>query len=131
MQHPRHRQSLVRNHLSGLNTQNIPAQKVYAQGRQLAFLAGVMHRDISKGSILIVLETALLKGFICDLNCGSFVDKSAFGCSRPQDDMDALEHDLKERAGASWYFAIELLHRTADVFHCVHHDLESFYWVIL
>ncbi|KAH9929333.1 uncharacterized protein B0H18DRAFT_207349 [Fomitopsis serialis] len=90
-----------------------------------------MHRDISKGNILVVLETALLKGPVCDFDSGSCVDRSAFGGSRPQDDMDALEHDLKERTELFRYSAVDLLRKTADVLHCVHHDLESFYWVIL
>ncbi|KAH9913242.1 uncharacterized protein B0H18DRAFT_1126447 [Fomitopsis serialis] len=111
----------------------IEALRDAVKGHQLAFLAGVMHRDISKGNILILLGNALFKGFICDLDCSSFIDSTAFGGSRLQDynDEDTLEHDLKERTGTFRYFAIELLHKTADVLHRVHHDLESFYWVIL
>ncbi|KZT71152.1 hypothetical protein DAEQUDRAFT_755950 [Daedalea quercina L-15889] len=124
----------------GIPLDEFPSTKIFTKairdairGHRLAFRAGVLHRDVSKGNILILLGDTLFKGFICDFDYSSFVDSSSFGGIRPDGytDQDAVEHDLKERTGTFRYFAVELLKRRDKIIHGVHHDLESFYWVIV
>ncbi|KZT68574.1 hypothetical protein DAEQUDRAFT_692221 [Daedalea quercina L-15889] len=124
----------------GIPLDEFPSTKVFIEairdaikGHRLAFLAGVLHRDVSKGNILLLLGDAPFKGFICDFDYSSFVDSTVFGGVRPDGytDEDAVEHDLKERTGTFRYFALELLNRREKIIHGVRHDLESFYWVIL
>ncbi|TFY68464.1 hypothetical protein EVJ58_g1004 [Rhodofomes roseus] len=96
-------------------------------------LDGVLRRDISKGDILILPGDVPFKGFVCDLDRGSFVDSTELGGSRPDAyaSEDDPENELKDRTGTFRYFARELLNRSGPVFHRAHHDIESFYWVVL
>ncbi|KAH9834586.1 uncharacterized protein C8Q71DRAFT_859563 [Rhodofomes roseus] len=124
----------------GIPLDRFPSTRVFIEairdavkGHLLAFLAGVLHRDISKGNVLILLGDVPFKGFICDFDCSSFVDSTKFGGSRPDaySSEDDPENELKDRTGTFRYFACELLDRSGPVLHRAHHDLESFYWVIL
>ncbi|KAI0666595.1 hypothetical protein C8Q78DRAFT_436711 [Trametes maxima] len=109
--------------------------------------AKILHRDVSVGNILIAddQEGKDFVGFLHDF------DYSAMECEpqAPADDspMDGTseagdtsssttEHGsgdpdaLKERTGTFYFMAYEIL-STPDIVHNTHHDLESFYWVLL
>ncbi|GBE86255.1 hypothetical protein SCP_0901340 [Sparassis crispa] len=44
---------------------------------------------------------------------------------------DNVMRELKERAGTPAFMAIEFLGRHTPIVHEVHHDLESFYWLLI
>ncbi|KAI0826516.1 hypothetical protein BC628DRAFT_1419030 [Trametes gibbosa] len=44
---------------------------------------------------------------------------------------DKYNAGLKERTGTYFYMALELINPEPNTFHHPHHDLESFYWVLL
>ncbi|KAI0750194.1 hypothetical protein C8Q80DRAFT_1166551 [Daedaleopsis nitida] len=122
------------------------------RGHRLALeKAGILHRDVSVGNILIVDKpgtAAKFHGFLHDF------DYSSMDADEPTEDMQSeIETDygesdsdddqngspgvagdagpnLKERTGTYYFMAVELL----SCKHCAHevwHDLESFYWVLL
>ncbi|RPD54811.1 hypothetical protein L226DRAFT_515198 [Lentinus tigrinus ALCF2SS1-7] len=119
------------------------------KGHKLAFeKAGVLHRDISVGNILIVDETEDGKfvGFIHDFDYSAMTD-IAPGDEMPElsaaetMDDDGLEttgsviitykkDERKERTGTYYFIAMEILDGGVVV-HGVHHDLESIYWVLV
>ncbi|KAI0689320.1 hypothetical protein C8T65DRAFT_588766 [Cerioporus squamosus] len=103
--------------------------------------AGVLHRDISVGNILIVDQPAdpnSFAGFLHDF------DYSSMSRDVPDDSCASLsaaalakkliaEADmgsLKERTGTYFFMAVSRLNDSGDA-HWVHHDLESFYWVLV
>ncbi|KAH9919803.1 uncharacterized protein B0H18DRAFT_1122244 [Fomitopsis serialis] len=104
----------------------IEAIREAVDGHRFAFRTGVWQRDsIGTGNVLVLppLENAPIKGFVCDLYCSSFVDTN-------KDAVDNL-NDLKERTDTYHYLACELLDSFKAVVHCIQHDLESFYWLVL
>ncbi|RPD54995.1 hypothetical protein L227DRAFT_533745 [Lentinus tigrinus ALCF2SS1-6] len=114
--------------------------------RQAWEMAGVLHRDISVGNILIVDEPEpnSFKGFIHDFDYSSMTDTPPVKNEEPLDEQaaqvpaedalaameDALLAAQKERTGTFYFMALELL-SSACMLHEVHHDLESFCWVLL
>ncbi|KAJ8496372.1 hypothetical protein ONZ51_g1136 [Trametes cubensis] len=102
-------------------------------GHRLAMLrAGVLHRDVSSGNILIVDRPRRIKpctGVLHDYDYSSMTANgptpSSDGSSKTADD----EH--KERTGTYYFMAIDLLDPEINVLHTYHHDLESFFWVLL
>ncbi|KAI0749782.1 hypothetical protein C8Q80DRAFT_1269600 [Daedaleopsis nitida] len=121
-------------------------------GHRLAWeKAGVLHRDVSLGNILIVDEEGgehSFEGFLHDFDYSAMTPDAA--SEMPVDDLplpddpvesngDGMEtidvgaappdDQRKERTGTYHFMAIEIL--LGRVVHCVHHDLESFYWVLL
>ncbi|TFY68459.1 hypothetical protein EVJ58_g1001 [Rhodofomes roseus] len=113
----------------GIPLDQFPSTTVFVEAIRDTVQAGVLHRDISKGNAIILLGNALFRGFICDFDFSNFVDSTKTGGSRP-DAEDVLD-EHRERRGMFCYLACELLARTGPVIHRAHHDLESFYWVIL
>ncbi|KAH9895251.1 hypothetical protein C8Q73DRAFT_493288 [Cubamyces lactineus] len=101
--------------------------------------AGVLHRDISLGNILIVDDapTCAYTGFVHDLDYSSMdgAENSGSGCCESADDESAVVSTgvdaakLKERTGTFYYMAVDLLNAQPDTIHDTPFDLESFYWV--
>ena len=127
-------------------------------GHQQAYACGILHRDVSEGNILIV-DGQPFGGFLHDFDYSSFYKddmqelevrqhRRDSGESTTMDPQEAIE-ELKERTvklsvvwnwlelmfsqGTLQFMAIELLDLIPGqkVVHRVHHDLESFYWVLV
>ncbi|TBU42802.1 hypothetical protein BD309DRAFT_1081192 [Dichomitus squalens] len=99
--------------------------------------AGILHRDVSVNNILIVddpVEQGSFTGFIHDF------DYSSMSREFPAANMASLFSELllgdndggelQKRTGTFYFMAIQLLSDEGDI-HGPHHDLQSFYWVIL
>ncbi|KAI0328296.1 hypothetical protein GY45DRAFT_1372527 [Cubamyces sp. BRFM 1775] len=101
--------------------------------------AGVLHRDISLGNILIVDDVSerAYTGFVHDFDYSSMDDTEERGsecCESILDGSTAVSTGadaakLKERTGTFYYMAVDLLDNQPDTIHDSHFDLESFYWV--
>ncbi|KAI0762193.1 hypothetical protein BD413DRAFT_445226, partial [Trametes elegans] len=106
--------------------------------------AGVLHRDISIGNILLTAKDRDAPGhagFVHDLDYSSFEDFDD-GDDGIDDDPDghsstagasthaANEERRKERTGTFYFMAYEILASEPTV-HSGHHDLESIYWVLV
>ncbi|EIW56998.1 uncharacterized protein TRAVEDRAFT_127409, partial [Trametes versicolor FP-101664 SS1] len=122
------------------------------RGHQLAWKkARVMHRDISVGNILISDEPKPSKkaytGFLHDYDYSqmeddpSNTDEDSPSPSSPSSGSPdgsptttATAPDdpskLRERTGTYYFMACEILD-VPGIIHHTHHDLESFYWVLL
>ncbi|KAI0750208.1 hypothetical protein C8Q80DRAFT_1233151 [Daedaleopsis nitida] len=119
--------------------------------RQAYELAGVLHRDVSVGNILIVdnPEPGLsYTGFLHDFDYSSVVEELEDlldTVDEVDDDDDQLgliidasgqpqQGDAvaaqKERTGTYYFMAVEML-TDQVVIHKPRHDLESYYWVLL
>ncbi|RPD54828.1 hypothetical protein L227DRAFT_657328 [Lentinus tigrinus ALCF2SS1-6] len=122
--------------------------------------AGVLHRDISVGNILIVenRDEHPFAGFLHDFDYSSILDPldpdgqkdvemeeaepaadpersgrsnaSSMIESQVAADEDGEVKKPKERTGTFYFMAVQLLDCLALVYG-VHHDLESYYWVLL
>ncbi|KAH9856229.1 hypothetical protein C2E23DRAFT_508200 [Lenzites betulinus] len=120
---------------------------------------GILHRDISSGNILIVehqpderTELAPCNGILHDFDHSSMLKEPppADGSSTATSDQPPLLYtgedlevgdeeaeslvDLKKLTGTYYFIASDLLHPDAPVHfrvHAVHHDLESYIWVLL
>ncbi|KAI0769593.1 hypothetical protein BD413DRAFT_477403 [Trametes elegans] len=123
------------------------------KGHSLAMrYGGILHRDISSGNILIVERAASgssSKGVVHDFDYSSMLLKPPkivrfprkakatepdSGELHPLELSDEYENimELKERTGTYYFIAIELIDPDAPVVpHDTHHDLESFFWVLL
>ncbi|KAI0636326.1 hypothetical protein C8Q77DRAFT_1156006 [Trametes polyzona] len=110
-------------------------------GHRLAWeKAGVLHRDVSLGNILIVDEqvhpNAKFIGFLHDFDYSSSTADQHH--NRPEDRTSSpnaisdgeVEKNKKERTGTYYFMAVELI-SGETIIHDVHHDLESFYWILL
>ncbi|KAI0750222.1 hypothetical protein C8Q80DRAFT_1269961 [Daedaleopsis nitida] len=126
-------------------------------GHMLAYQkAGVLHRDISVGNILIVDKPGdgSCRGFIHDFDYSSMVEEilealdeapvdiSSYGDvdvvwetdeeDSPSPDQEDVHANLKERTGTYYFMAMDFLKaRDRPAIHTPRHDLESFYWVLL
>ncbi|KAF8994479.1 hypothetical protein BDQ17DRAFT_1366860 [Cyathus striatus] len=110
-------------------------------------VCGVLHRDISTGNILFVEVSGRLRGFLHDFDYATFVPCD-FGLARPEDlvVLNTQKNPDKELTGTPQFMAIEILAKQAQMHlseedipeeellkltHMAHHDLESFYWVMV
>ncbi|KAH9915204.1 uncharacterized protein B0H18DRAFT_1215589 [Fomitopsis serialis] len=115
------------------------------EGHRRAYEAGVIHRDISEGNVMIAPEGAAFSGFIQDLDY-SFNWKWFLYRRKMQVDLAKWEeycvqhgyeprskedpdNDSKERTGTVYFMAIEILR--SEITHEARHDLESFYWLLV
>ncbi|KAI0692480.1 hypothetical protein C8T65DRAFT_745139 [Cerioporus squamosus] len=105
-------------------------------GHKLAFeKAGVLHRDVSVGNVLIVdeAEDGSFLGFIHDFDYSATTDVAPgdepVACRDAGVVLIYKNDERKERTGTYYFMAMEIL--DGPVVHGVHHDLESFYWVLV
>ncbi|KAJ7719916.1 hypothetical protein B0H16DRAFT_1336298 [Mycena metata] len=106
---------------------------------EIAFQAGVLHRDISDGNVLFE-ETAAdadPKGFLVDWDYAEFTPEGLknFESWFPerkdeQDQYKNLDKSLKDITGTLPFMAIQIL-KNDGVSHQPHHDLESIYWLLV
>ncbi|KAI0656409.1 hypothetical protein C8Q70DRAFT_1011426 [Cubamyces menziesii] len=124
----------------------VRAMRDAIKGHELAWKdAKLLHRDVSVGNILIAdnPEGNDFIGFIHDFDYSSMEDdgipdecdggpaKSASAIDLAQ--AYEIPEDLarkKEHTGTFYFMAIEIL-TEPGVIHDAHHDLESFYWVLI
>ncbi|KAI0763857.1 hypothetical protein BD413DRAFT_616175 [Trametes elegans] len=107
--------------------------------------AGVLHRDISIGNILLTAKDRDAPGhagFMHNLDYSLFEDFDD-GDDGIDDDPDghsstagasthaANEERRKERTGTFYFMAYEILKSRPTTVHSGHHDLESIYWVLV
>ncbi|KAF7323175.1 SNF2 superfamily protein [Mycena chlorophos] len=109
---------------------------------QIAFDAGVMHRDVSEGNLLFVEETPgdqIARAFLADWDYAEFTPAAAEEFNhlfpkRTKVDEFEVDKSLKDMTGTRPFLAIEILRTsgtTDAVKHASHHDLESFYWLLI
>ncbi|KAH9895253.1 hypothetical protein C8Q73DRAFT_693579 [Cubamyces lactineus] len=118
----------------------VRAMRDAIKGHQLAWKdAKLLHRDVSVGNILIAdnPEGSKFVGFIHDFDYSSMEDDSDGGDTRVKSASTIDSHDVpedlarkKEHTGTFYFMAIEIL-TEPGVIHDAHHDLESFYWVLI
>ncbi|OBZ70661.1 hypothetical protein A0H81_09119 [Grifola frondosa] len=110
----------------------VEAMRDAIKGHRLALEAGVLHRDVSVGNVMIALDRPF-EGFIHDFDYSSFVTEDPSNAEelsdKPSDTGEKAE--LKDKTGTFHFMAIGILQSQGDVIHQVHHDLESFYWVLI
>ncbi|RPD69924.1 hypothetical protein L226DRAFT_493623, partial [Lentinus tigrinus ALCF2SS1-7] len=106
--------------------------------------AGVLHRDISVGNILIVenRDEHPFAGFLHDFDYSSILDpldpdgqkdvemEEAEPAADPERSGRSNASSMIESQGTFYFMAVQLLDCLALVYG-VHHDLESYYWVLL
>ncbi|KAI0788300.1 hypothetical protein C8Q74DRAFT_1367047 [Fomes fomentarius] len=97
-------------------------------------IAGILHRDISLGNILIA-EDSTRGGFLHDFDYSSMTEVIPGRQSDPVSaalfEVIKLDDHRKERTGTFYYMAVAILGSHKPIVHDVHHDLESAYWVLL
>ncbi|KAI0353660.1 hypothetical protein OH77DRAFT_575578 [Trametes cingulata] len=109
--------------------------------RQAREKAHVLHRDVSVGNILIVDEPSQkgFCGFLHDYDYSSIEsgdEDEGYESGSPGSPLQTAENEgsgQKERTGTYYFMAFEILRGAVSgpTVHHVHHDLESFYWVIV
>ncbi|KAI0788266.1 hypothetical protein C8Q74DRAFT_1367019 [Fomes fomentarius] len=126
----------------------VSALRDAVRGHKLAWeKAGVLHRDVSLGNIFIVDgdDERRFVGFLHDFDYSSMTEvppdepddlplsedpaDSAFDGVTSTATFVIKDEQRKERTGTFYYLAIEILE--GRVIHCVYHDLESIYWVLV
>ncbi|KAJ7070121.1 hypothetical protein C8F01DRAFT_1364172 [Mycena amicta] len=116
---------------------------IAAHHHQIAFHAGVLHRDVSEGNILfdettMNVKDVLPKAFLVDWDCAEFIGDGAtkfqdgtFANQMPVDENE-VDKSLKRFTGTLPFMALKLLQKPRqDLRHDAHHDLESFYWLMM
>ncbi|KAJ7602195.1 hypothetical protein DFH06DRAFT_912572, partial [Mycena polygramma] len=108
---------------------------------QIAYDAGVLHRDVSEGNILF--EEALKpgedpKGFLLDWDYAEFTPKGldnfnkAFRERENKSLYEEVDKSLKDMTGTFPFVAIQMMENTQNTaMHQLHHDLESVYWLLI
>ncbi|GBE83593.1 predicted protein [Sparassis crispa] len=99
------------------------------KGHQQAYSTGMLHGGVSEGNVYMI-DGKPYKGFISDFDCSSFMP-GVLGAYDVSTRPDADENNgLKERTGTFAFMAIEPIKKRV-VIHGAHHDLESFYWLLI
>ena len=124
-------------------------------GHGLAWRAGVLHKDISIGNVLISeIPAEGMHGFLHDFDYSSMTSTLPEGCSDDEWSLGTLIRVAEDGEGETertvsifilipcaanghhilqgtyYYWAIDLLLKE-NVVHTAYHDLEAFYWVFL
>ncbi|KAJ7601576.1 hypothetical protein DFH06DRAFT_1117110 [Mycena polygramma] len=127
----------------GIQLKDFPSSKALilaleaaVKHHQIAYEAGVMHRDVSEGNVMFDEET--MKGFLVDWDYAEFTAKGkerfeTWFPERAQDDDNKLyasiDKSLKDLTGTFVFMAIQILED--QVVHEPKHDLESFYYLLI
>ncbi|EPT03332.1 hypothetical protein FOMPIDRAFT_89023 [Fomitopsis schrenkii] len=118
------------------------------EGHRLAYVKGVVHRDVSEGNVMICRDPgSLFKGFIHDFDhsfswlrflgkqgwiteLATWVQYCAEHGHEPAgpNDEDVL-NDSKSRTGTPLFMSVDVLE--GKMTHEARHDLESFFWLLL
>ncbi|KAJ7623555.1 hypothetical protein FB45DRAFT_1005940 [Roridomyces roridus] len=110
---------------------------------QTAYNAGVTHRDVSEGNVLfreVPLSGHEFNGFLLDWDYAEFTPAGAerFNDWFPDNPLPAADVDksLKDITGTFPFMAIEIIKNSDGVarhpvLHGPHHDLESFFWLLV
>ncbi|KAJ7644392.1 hypothetical protein FB45DRAFT_295084 [Roridomyces roridus] len=110
---------------------------------EAAYNAGVMHRDVSEGNVLfreVPLDGQEFNGFLLDWDYAEFTPEGAknFNQLFPNNPLPAADVDksLKDVTGTFPFMAIEIIENSNGVaghpvLHGAHHDLESFFWLLV
>ncbi|KAJ6584589.1 hypothetical protein B0H19DRAFT_1227282 [Mycena capillaripes] len=102
---------------------------------QIAYDAGVLHRDISDGNVLFEEATEKPKGFLLDWDYAEFTPQglnnfnAAFPERKDRNRYQDIHKSLKDFTGTLPFVAIEIMRNTTV--HGPHHDLESIYWLLV
>ncbi|KAI0711842.1 hypothetical protein C8T65DRAFT_807443 [Cerioporus squamosus] len=93
--------------------------------------AGIMHRDVSLGNILISSDPDR-KGFLHDFDYSSMesLPPGHPSAGSTLEGRASSDDPRRERTGTYYYMAINILN-SANIIHTIKHDLESFYWVLM
>ncbi|EMD37064.1 hypothetical protein CERSUDRAFT_124042 [Gelatoporia subvermispora B] len=114
----------------------VTAMKDAVIGHKNAWEAGVLHRDVSAGNILIVEDHVQkpFRGFLNDFDY-SWIQPNVLVASKSDDGLGRAlalaEKVLRQRTGTYHYMAWQIIDHADGIVHEVRHDLESFYWVFL
>ncbi|KAF7296624.1 hypothetical protein HMN09_01070600 [Mycena chlorophos] len=106
---------------------------------QIAYEAGVLHRDVSEGNVMFIEAIPAdepQRGFLLDYDYAEFTSAGVATFKETfQDRVDIgvpdLEKSLKNITGTQPFIAIEILRKKGLVQHACHHDLESFNWLLV
>ncbi|KLO10681.1 hypothetical protein SCHPADRAFT_930373 [Schizopora paradoxa] len=79
--------------------------------------ARVLHRDISYRNILLHMHEGQLRGLLIDYDYAVSLNRTS-------------SEAIAERTGTVPFMAIDRLEDKPDTAHCLHHDLESLYYVL-
>ncbi|KAJ7039926.1 hypothetical protein C8F04DRAFT_996420 [Mycena alexandri] len=107
---------------------------------EIAFEAGVLHRDVSEGNVLFEEGPAEQdpKSFLVDWDYSEFTLEGLknFNTWFPerkneQDQYTDVDKSLKDMTGTLPFMAIQILDPRKRGDHGPHHDLESIYWLLV
>ncbi|KAK6997456.1 Pkinase-fungal domain-containing protein [Favolaschia claudopus] len=113
------------------------ALSVAVRHLQIASDAGVMHRDVSEGNLLLQEapdEHGEQKAFLLDWDYAEFTPEglkffeTEFETRAKKSTYTEIKKSLKDFTGTLPFIAIGVLERNA---HAKHHDLESIYWLLI
>ncbi|KAH9831774.1 uncharacterized protein C8Q71DRAFT_841066, partial [Rhodofomes roseus] len=126
------------------------------EGHKRAYDAGVIHKDVSEGNVMIVRRETGPGGFLQDFDYAfswkKFLRRRGWHATKESwkvyvrtgqgivdpaicaEDAQAVEerkrrHDCKERTGTVHFMAVDVV--TGGITQDVRHDLESFYWLLV
>ncbi|KAJ7729668.1 hypothetical protein DFH07DRAFT_930040 [Mycena maculata] len=106
---------------------------------EIAFNAGVIHRDVSEGNVLfeeVVVSGKQPQGFLLDWDYAEFTEAGLKAYQKWFPERAAadrlytsIDKSLKDMTGTLPFMAIAIIGNFAT--HGPHHDLESFYWLLV
>ncbi|KAH9915203.1 uncharacterized protein B0H18DRAFT_940039 [Fomitopsis serialis] len=118
------------------------------EGHRRAYEAGIIHRDVSEGNVMISRLHSAFAGFIQDFDFSfswrRFLQKRGWDVDLTTWEKYCVEHgheprqtdgksdpanDSKERTGTLLFMAVQVLE--GEITHEARHDLESFYWLLV
>ncbi|KAF7316461.1 hypothetical protein MIND_00165100 [Mycena indigotica] len=133
----------------GSSIENFPSTKRVVEALlnvsihlEIAYDAGIIHRDVSVGNILFVEDTSTkssVAGFLVDWDYAELTQdgikrfNEVFvtpGSNRLKASWEEIKETLKEMTGTFAFMAIAILEERGER-HDTVHDLESVYWVLI
>ncbi|KAJ7134280.1 hypothetical protein C8R44DRAFT_770049 [Mycena epipterygia] len=107
---------------------------------QIAYNAGVLHRDISEGNVLFDETTRIPQGFLLDWDYAEFTPEGMANFNKwfpKRKELAAskkyteIDKSMKDMTGTFPFMAIEIMPIENTTIHGPHHDLESFFWLLI